>query len=311
MRGARVEETESGKHLGHATLGLLVEDWSVPIMRELLGGSRRPSELEQRIPEAPHSALMRRLGEMEAMGIVTKERFSGLPPRAQYALTGEGRTAIRIVGAARSWERAWSPGTEDGIEALKLIADQRNREILLALAAGRMAPTALEQRLSGSRSTVTQRLAELARKGILARNVEDGHVWYELTDCARELALVGVAAARWEWQWARPTEPVSPSLVADVLHLFAPLVDLPAELAGICRLHVDSGTDGSEVYLAADGYRLAALASPGKRPRGACNGTPQGWVDGLLLRRWRGVTPTGDRALVAAMLASMSAALIQ
>lgn len=305
-----MEEIDSGgNHLGHATLGLLVEDWSVPIMRELLGRSRRPSELEQRIPEAPHSALMRRLGEMDAMGMVTKERFAGLPPRAQYALTGEGRTAIRIVGAARWWERAWSPGPEDGIEALRLVADQRNREILLALAAGRLSPAALEQRLSGSRSTVTQRLAELARKGILARNVDEGHAWYELTDCARDLALVGVAAARWEWQWARPSEPVSPSLVADVLHLFAPLVDLPAELAGICRLHVGSDTDGSEVYLAADGYRLAASPAHNS-PQAACHGTPQGWVDGLLLRHWRGVTATGDRALVAAMLASMGAALV-
>jgi DNA-binding HxlR family transcriptional regulator len=299
------------RQLGHATLELLAEDWSVPILRELQDEPLRPSQLEQRLPDAPHSALMRRLSEMHALGIVNHERYTDLPPRAQYALTRAGRRVLDVVDAATRWERQWTSKRTRGMVALQLIRDERTRELILVLAHGPARASELHNHLPEpiARSTLRQRVAELANRGILIRTETDGVASYELTELARGLALVEIAAARWEWEWARPDQPVAARDVADVLRLFAPAAELPAELGGICQIRV-GGPASTDVYLAADGRRIAALAArPHDLPQAACDATPHGWCDALLLRRWCGVTSTGNQALVAALLASVSSAL--
>lgn len=134
---------------------------------------------------------------------------------------------------------------------------------------------------------------------------------YELTDRARHLARVGTAAARWEWRRGEPEGPVPARNVAAVVHLFAPVARVPDELAGICSVHVGEDSDGPDVYLAAGQGRLATVVPlRGRPPQAACHGTPQGWIDALLLSRRGGITATGHRALVAAMLASLSTAIL-
>ena len=299
------------RQLGHATLELLAEDWSVRILRELQDGPLRPSQLEERLPDAPHSAMMRRLSEMHCLGVVSHERYADLPPRAQYALTKGGRRVLDVVGAATRWERQWTSERTRGMAALRLIGDERTREIILALAQGPACASDLHAHLPEpvARSTLRQRVAELAHRGILIRTDKDGLASYELTGSARGVALVEIAAARWEWEWARPDQPVAARDVAGVLRLFAPAAELPAALDGICRMRV-GGPAGTDVYLAAEGRRVAALAlKPHGPPQAACEATPHGWCDALLLRRWCGVTSTGNQALMAALLASVSSTM--
>ena len=298
-------------HVGHATLALLVESWSVQILRALMAGPRRPSELEQRLPDVPHSALMRRLGELHDKGLAHRERQSGLNPSASYALTPPGRMILSVTSAAERWERAWGTDSTDGLDALRLIADEPTREILLALATGPCSPGPLTAEVQLSRSPLRQRLAELANRGILNRRGRGSRVTYELTDNARDLMLVAVAAARWEWEWDRPADTPATGNVAHTLRMFAPRAQLPADLGGVCRLHVDDDSNGPDVHLAVAGRRVTALpAPPEDPPRASCHATPRAWCDGLLLRRWEAVISTGDRALMAATLASISGALL-
>lgn len=302
-----------GRQLGHATLDLLAEDWTVPVMRELLDGPLRPSELEQRLPAAPHSGLMRRLSAMHSKRVVTRERHHGPPPSARYGLTEAGKQILDVLAVAKHWERQWGLEDRRGLGALRLIGDERTREIILGVAEGPVSASDLQGRLRApvARSTLRQRVAGLARRGVLARTERDGIANYDLTDSARGLGRVAIAAARWEWEWDRPEQPVAAAEVAGVLHLFAPAARLPAELGGVCRMRVDDHPPGPDVYIAADGRRVATLPlTPQAQPQGACHATPQGWCDALLLRRWSDVTCTGNTAFTAALLASVSAALL-
>jgi len=295
-------------HVAHATLELLVEDWSVPILRALMVEPRRPTELEQHLPDMPHSALMRRLGQLHERGLASREHRAGLSPSTRYTLTTPGRMILDVMGAAERWERHWTEEKTDGLSGLSLIADERTREILLSLAPQPQSPGELESHLPLSRSPLRKRLADLVRRCILFRYENDGHVTYELTESARDLMLVSVAAARWQWECAKPDHPPLPRDIAHTLHMFAPRAQLPADLAGVCRLHVE---DGPVVLLAAEGRRVATLAAdPAHQPHATCHATPQAWCDGLLLRQWSGITSTGNRALMAAMLASVSTALL-
>jgi DNA-binding HxlR family transcriptional regulator len=111
------------------------------------------------------------------------------------------------MASAVRWERAWSTDPDDGFKALKLIADERTRRILLALAPAPLTAAELRKQLGIPRTPLLNRLADLLQRRILARH--DHH--YELTDSARDLMLTAVAAARWAWEFDQPA--TSPPVV--------------------------------------------------------------------------------------------------
>jgi DNA-binding HxlR family transcriptional regulator len=298
------------RHVGHATLELLVEPYILPILRALMDGPRRPTELEQRLPDVPHSAIARRLGELRRRGLAQHERHSGLPPAAQYALTPPGRMILAVNSAAERWESRWTDENADGLIALRLISDEHTREILLALAAGPLSAGELLGEVRLTRSPLRHRLGDLVRLGIVKQNPGEAHATFELTDCARDLMLVSIAAARWAWEFAEPPEQPTARNVARVVQMYAPTVNLAADLRGLCRLHV-GGPAEAIVHLLADGRRLQPLAEPPSKPPDAiCHAPAPGWCNGLLFHRWDVTRSSGEVALMGAILPSLSAALV-
>lgn len=300
------------RQIGHRPLELLAEEWSVPVLRALIGGPRRPSELERQVDGAPHSVLMRRLGELESRGILAHRRHRGLPPQAIYELTDIGRRLMDVVIAATRWEREWATTPGHGSEALRLIGDELTRNMIIALTGGPSTASELHSALPlrVARSTLRQRLADLAATEVIRRSDTERVPSYDLGPSARSLALVEVAAARWEWECATSAPHVAARDIAGVLRLFAPDVRLPAELGGVCELRVDEGSDGPAVYLAANGHRLADLTlAPPSHPEAACKATTHGWCEALLAHRWSGVTFSGNRELMTVILLSVTAAI--
>jgi DNA-binding HxlR family transcriptional regulator len=294
-------------HLGNAMLGLLKEDGSVPILRALMDGPRRPSELERRLPEITHAALTRRLGELRGRGLAEHLRHSGLPPSARYTLSGRGRAIIGVIGAAERWEHKWATPTAGGTDALRLVADETTRRILLAIAPAPLTASELDRQTRLSRTPLRNRLADLLARGVLASS---GHR-YELTESARDLMLISIAAARWEWEFDRPAHEPPALNVARAVHMYAPRAQLAADLQAACTVHVEAHEDRVSVDLKLEGRQLAPLtqAPPGP-PDATCRGRPRAWCDGLLLGRWRDVAAAGDSALMAAILGSLTAALV-
>lgn len=298
------------RHIGHATLDLLTEDWSVPILRVLMVGARRPSEVEQRLPGIPHSALMRRLRELEKLHLAEHAREAGLNPVARYTLTPAGRMILDVASAAERWELRWSQTQEDGMEALRLIADERTREILLALAPAPGRPRDLERAVALTRSPLCRRLGELSAIGVLKRIGGPNHASYQMTDSARDLMLVSMAAARWEWEWQPPEHSPLAVNVARALHIVGPRAEVPVDVKGVCSLHVDDGANGSTVQLVVEGRQVTALGAPStEQPQASCHGSPRAWCHGLLLRNWEGVLSEGNRELMGTILASLSVVL--
>jgi len=191
--------------LGASTLRLLAEEPALQIMRELTGGPLRPVELGQRLPGVAHSAMMRRLADLTHTGAVTRERIRELPPRTYYSLANAGHALLEIPAACERWEQRWSTpgrGGAPGAWALRLLADEHARKIMLALAAEPLGPSALEQRLPGcGRSATRWRLGRLTLHGVLTRTKEANDVRYGLTMAARHLGIIATLAGRWEWDW--------------------------------------------------------------------------------------------------------------
>ena len=89
-------------HAAHA-LELLGERWTLLVLRELLLGGRRFSELRGELPGISANVLTQRLAELEQRGLVRRRR---LPPPASvqvYEATEWGLEAEPIVQALGRW----------------------------------------------------------------------------------------------------------------------------------------------------------------------------------------------------------------
>lgn len=51
----------------------------------------RFGKIEDHLPDASTSTLSARLDELEAEGLVSRERYDEIPPRVEYELTDDGR----------------------------------------------------------------------------------------------------------------------------------------------------------------------------------------------------------------------------
>ena len=100
--------------LGARALKLLDEESMVAVLRGLADGAQRPAELEERLPDAGHSVVMRRLRHLLEHELVTYEYLPGVPPRvdgggipheAHYHLTDAARALLEIIAQADRWER--------------------------------------------------------------------------------------------------------------------------------------------------------------------------------------------------------------
>lgn len=89
------------------TLALISNRWKVLILRELLGGTLRFSELKRRAGGISQKVLTQNLRSMEADGLLTRTVYPEVPPRVEYALTERGRSLRGVLDALRVWGESY------------------------------------------------------------------------------------------------------------------------------------------------------------------------------------------------------------
>ena len=311
--------------LGVPVLKLLAEEWMVAVLRGLADGALRPAEIEHALPGIGHSMVMRRLRQLLDSGLVTYEHHPGVPPHAHnagttheahYKLTDAGRMLLAVAAEAGRWEQTWCSQDKRrepaGTLAIKLTADEHTRKIGLLLADGPLSTKDLDRHAPDlGRSALRRRLRELVLAGLLERRTRGRNSLYEMTVRARHLAHVAMLAGRWEWEWSRPEHPVPGRDLGKLLHMLAPVARIPEPIAGICQLHLDArGAEDPDIYLAARAGNVLALSgAPATLPEAVGHATPEAWCDALLIHA-RPIAISGDQALMAAVIAALSTALL-
>ena len=87
------------------------ERHSLPIVRELLYGNRRFSEMAEAVGLS-RTLLTARLRRLEAAGVVERRRYNEHPPRDEYFLTQAGHDLLPVLAALKEWGDAYC---RDGI----------------------------------------------------------------------------------------------------------------------------------------------------------------------------------------------------
>ena len=86
--------------------------WTMLVIRDLLGGTRRFSELRASLAGISPKTLTDRLRDLEQHGLVERVTYAEIPPRVEYTLTMKGRTLEPVIGALADWGRTM--GSEVG-----------------------------------------------------------------------------------------------------------------------------------------------------------------------------------------------------
>jgi DNA-binding HxlR family transcriptional regulator len=77
--------------------------WKVIVVRELLTGTKRYSELHRGLKHATHKMLAQQLRQLEADGVVDRKAYPQVPPKVEYSLTPLGRQLGPLLDSMNGW----------------------------------------------------------------------------------------------------------------------------------------------------------------------------------------------------------------
>ena len=85
------------------TLTLIGDKWKVLILRDLMPGTKRFSELRKSVGDVSQKVLAAQLRDMEKSGLVHREVYAEVPPRVEYTLTELGYSLKPVMDALWKW----------------------------------------------------------------------------------------------------------------------------------------------------------------------------------------------------------------
>jgi DNA-binding HxlR family transcriptional regulator len=91
----------------HQAVELIGRRWTGAILRVLMDGALRFSEVAQAVPELSDRLLSERMKELEARGIVERRVIPGPPLRVEYELSKMGRELEPALAELQRWAKRW------------------------------------------------------------------------------------------------------------------------------------------------------------------------------------------------------------
>ncbi|AMP19983.1 MarR family transcriptional regulator [endosymbiont 'TC1' of Trimyema compressum] len=85
------------------TLQLTGDSWKALIIRELLHGTMRFSQLQRAVGKITQKVLTSNLRTMEINGLLTRKVYAEVPPRVEYTLTDTGKSLKPVLKAMEIW----------------------------------------------------------------------------------------------------------------------------------------------------------------------------------------------------------------
>ena len=94
------------------TLTLIGDKWKVLVLRDLMPGTKRFSELRKSVGDVSQKVLAAQLRDMEKSGLVHREGYAEVPPRVEYSLTPLGRSLKPILDSMWAWGEGYKASLE-------------------------------------------------------------------------------------------------------------------------------------------------------------------------------------------------------
>lgn len=295
----------------------------VHLLKALEPGPIPLSELSRSVGLPPQSTMrvyMRRLSEH---GALERRQQSSFPGTVDYGLSPAGEKLLRVGEAVQRWlQRApggpIALGSVAAKSVIKALVEGWDLHVVRALAARPLALTELSRVITCvNYPTLERRFTAMRAAGLIQVCAERrGRVFpYEVCDWLRTAAGPLATAAMWERRCApQMTSAIGRNDVEAVFLLAVPLLELPAEASGLCRLSVElrkgSETEFAGVMLAVEEGNITSLTS-------RLQGSPDAWANGTAgdWSQWAGgqdkaIETGGDRDLAEACTEELRATFL-
>jgi DNA-binding HxlR family transcriptional regulator len=282
-------------------------------------------ELRRAVGSPPQTTVRGHLKTLTALGIVERRRQPEFPGAVDYELGEAGRSLLEAAETLEAWlsscpEDSLDLGGLGARSAIKALADGWNSAIVRALAARPLSLTELNRLISELNYPSLERRLGAMR---LACQIEacPGRARgtpYRASRWLREAIAPLCAAARWERRFA-PAE-VSPIGRLDVeagFLLSLPLIEVPEETNGLCRLAVQLGLNGSDHSLAGvvvgvrEGKAFSCVTKLSEAAEAWAVGSSQAWMEALIEGDFELLERGGDCGLAHSVLEGLHGALFR
>lgn len=294
MTASPVNEWEAGARPGSRTLEMLASSISCQILRSLSAGPMGLSELGEDLGST-----------IEIPGCDCE--------RTEARLTPSGREMLFVSDTLEDW-LAQAPsgllpfGGDGATEAIEALADSWSSTMLHSLAEGPRSLDELDGAGNGAAHPAAKRCLDAMRLTgqVQARRGAGEGAAYSVTDWLRRGVAPIVAAARMEHRHLADSPEVASLDVNAAFMLAVPLLRLPVDLSGSCRLalELDGAASGpAGVTVQVEEGRIAACAPDLQGdPEAGATGDLTTWFDAVIDANPDEMELEGDRGLAIALV---------
>ena len=99
-----------------AALAAIGGRWKLFVVYRLAEGRRHFAALRRSLPDVSAKVLAQQLRELQADGLVSRERSGPVPACVHYALTAHGRSVLPVAEEIRRWGMAHQVAHADPVE---------------------------------------------------------------------------------------------------------------------------------------------------------------------------------------------------
>lgn len=243
---------------GATALSLLSTPLNLHVLRALEDEDLPLANLNRAVGHPPATTMRAYLKGLTDLGVLERRQEVDFPGSVSYALTEPGRKLLAVAAVLQHWLDAAPDvpialGSPAAKSAVKALVDGWDATIVRVLATRPFALTELARLIpSISYPTLERRIAAMRRVGQLEsqRNGNGSRgTPYRATRWLRQAAAPLTAAIAWERRWApAQTNTIGRIDVEASFLLATPLLDLPDEMSGCCRLAVEIRTESKLEY---------------------------------------------------------------
>jgi DNA-binding HxlR family transcriptional regulator len=312
----------NGARSGAQTLALLAGPLNIAILRALAHRPRRQTDLRREVGLPAQTTLRTQLKRLSEIGAISKERRDGFPGMIDYQITIGGHELLLVVETLARW-LAISPSGPLRVDdnaakaAINALAEGWSTTVLRALAASPLSLTELNRVIASlSYPSLERRLGALRLAGQIEAMPSNGRgTPYGVTDWLRHGVAPLAAAARWERRRAAGTSPPIRRLDIEGMFLLAlPLLRLPTETAGTCRMAMEIQNGGRSrsagvTTTVERGGITACTINLESRADAWVHGSTTGWLEAITERDTDRLELGGDCGLARALLDGLQGVL--
>lgn len=276
---------------GGRALAILSAPLNVHILQTLEAGPMPLLDLRRTVGLPPQSTMRVYSRALTEAGLIERRRRNDFPATTDYEITAAGRALLGVVAAMEDWlaaapEGPIQIGSPASKSAIKALAEGWSTNIVRAVAARPVTLTELNQLIPKvNYPSLERRLGAMRLVGLVEPQPGNGRgTPYAATTWLRHAATPLAAAAAWEWKYLREAgKPIGRLDVEAAFLLAIPLMKLPPDLTGKCRLAVELQNGSSPVFAGVlvcieEGKVVSCSSRLEGEVEGWASGTPIAWL---------------------------------